>query len=643
MLLPIVAIFILFSAVNIYAIKERTRERIDSQMTTLALAYGHKFNEFLKTTSSTANILAGTLSINPDLTESEIYLLLEENLNNEALAYGMAVAFVPYQFNSKRKLFSPYVYRHDGQIIRKEIAEEAYDYTHPQWEWWHKPLASGKGEWTEPYFDEGAGNIMMSTYSTPFYKRGKIRGVVTIDIPLRELYAEFDVVEIRKDKLGVISSKGSVILSPRQNEIGLNVSDIVEKTYEIAVELLGKKHADAVREEMQLMINNMMAGKEGKMVTKGFHSLRDHWFFYAPITANGWSFIISIEESEAFKPVYTILWRSIGFFAILLFFLILSVTFVSGKFSRSLELLINRCQQIERMDFQPARETKFDFDEGRQLSNTLDRMSSALDAHFSVNEDIRIAKAIRHQSLPGSMPDIPGYQIEIWSRSTDDGGGEIYDVIDLQESEEVGLLLLKVSDIGIDATVKNAQLRAIFRTAVRQRVNPEQIARQMNDYLLLDSPLKGPVQAWFGLLNTANGVLASLSLGQNTLLHLLSENNSIQTYTGNLRLLSKQKELPVLKVRDIEFASEDVVVIVSEGVTTALNKKREIFSVARLELVVRENCQKSAANILEAIKGEFQTFTVASYVQTECTIIVIKRIAQDMEDSFISIPVGDNI
>ena len=42
--------------------------------------------------------------------------------------------------------------------------------------------------WSEPYFDEGAGNIIMSTYSIPFSRtngeRRVFTGIVTADISL---------------------------------------------------------------------------------------------------------------------------------------------------------------------------------------------------------------------------------------------------------------------------------------------------------------------------------------------------------------------------------------------------------------------------------------------------------------------------
>ena len=41
--------------------------------------------------------------------------------------------------------------------------------------------------WSEPYFDKGAGNILMSTYSATFRAGDSFGGVCTVDIDLARL------------------------------------------------------------------------------------------------------------------------------------------------------------------------------------------------------------------------------------------------------------------------------------------------------------------------------------------------------------------------------------------------------------------------------------------------------------------------
>ena len=72
----------------------------------------------------------------------------------------------------------------------------AYDYsniTNPDVEWFTAPrclfLLEGitTGYWTSPYFDAGAGNINMVTFSQPIVKGDKFLGIATIDIQVDDL------------------------------------------------------------------------------------------------------------------------------------------------------------------------------------------------------------------------------------------------------------------------------------------------------------------------------------------------------------------------------------------------------------------------------------------------------------------------
>ena len=283
-LVPVMAIFLLFAVENIVSTKEHERELIEAHMSDLAESYVHIFNGYLLKVSAQADIVADLLSAHPELDEQGIYQILEQNVKHSPLVYGMAVAFVPYQFDNKRKLFSPYVYRKQDKIRKIDIAESSYDYTEPQWEWWHKPIATGKGVWSEPYFDEGAGNIMMSTYSVPFYKHGKIRGVATIDIPLQQLNTEIKILGVTKYEMFLLSGKGRVLVSSDKNNIGLPVDEVIENKYQSVLKLMAKNDAEAMRKESYVLRDDMLSGKKGKRITKMGIESQERLVFLCPDT-----------------------------------------------------------------------------------------------------------------------------------------------------------------------------------------------------------------------------------------------------------------------------------------------------------------------------------------------------------------------
>lgn len=100
---------------------------------------------------------------------------------------GSTIALVP-GYNKKYPLYSPYVTRHweTSEIEVLSLATEEYDY--PSQEWFVKPFQSGEDYWSEPYFDEGGGNVLMTTFSKPVRgTSGNIAAILTADISLEWL------------------------------------------------------------------------------------------------------------------------------------------------------------------------------------------------------------------------------------------------------------------------------------------------------------------------------------------------------------------------------------------------------------------------------------------------------------------------
>ncbi len=97
---------------------------------------------------------------------------------------GSTIALVP-GYNKKYPLYSPYATRNleTGEIETLSLATDSYDY--PSQEWFTQPMASGEGYWSEPYFDEGGGNMLMTTFSMPVKdSKGRIAAILTADISL---------------------------------------------------------------------------------------------------------------------------------------------------------------------------------------------------------------------------------------------------------------------------------------------------------------------------------------------------------------------------------------------------------------------------------------------------------------------------
>lgn len=633
-LVPIIVLFSVFAINNMYMIKREAIKRVENHMTDLAISYASIVDGFLRPIEGAAIINANLVEETDVLSEKNIYKLLGLQVENNPIIYGAAIAFMPNQFSSEKRLFAPYVYRKNGKLTRIDIAESGYDYTDGKREWWSQAVATGKAVWSEPYFDEGAGNILMSTYSVPFYKENKLWGVATADIALNKISDQIHIPGIKGQEILVLSSTGKVILHWDKNAIGKSIYNVIKEKFQAVLMLAGNDQKDKLNEtktKLDYLVDKMIAGKAGVVNLNYLGVDSGFWSFYAPIESVGWSFSIRVKESEIFRVVYDQFLLSIIFFCLLLVLTIISVVLVSGKFSRSLEGLITRCQRIERLNFQLAQDESENIDEILQLSRTLNNMCLVLDSHYSIKEDERIAEAIRHHVLPLVDMKLEGYQIESWSNAGQDNCGEVFDIMNCslahsavkQGQLDLAFFLLDDADNGIDAAVKNGQLRAIFRTMVKQGRSLAEIAEQMNDYLINDLNLNGPVQMSIGTLSHHDATLSVLNLGQNGVLHFSTA--GAYQYKGYSQALATQKHLPGLQTTNFTLQTGAFFVLCSDGVLGAQNKQREQFSIQSIEQLIKRHPEQSAHNLIRSIQAEITDFTESAYLQTERSVIVIKR------------------
>ena len=116
-----------------------------------------------------------------------LYGITEKLLENNEFIYGSAIAFEPNYYSSYRQYFSPYSYRGDnGNIRSRQLGTETYNYHYM--DWYQIPKLLARPYWSEPYYDDGGGEEMMTTYSRPLYdSTGKLYAVITADLSMEWL------------------------------------------------------------------------------------------------------------------------------------------------------------------------------------------------------------------------------------------------------------------------------------------------------------------------------------------------------------------------------------------------------------------------------------------------------------------------
>ena len=183
--------------------------------------------------------------------------------------FGSAIALTGKQL-------SPYSYLKDGELVSTDaLGSASYDYKNK--EWYLKPLELGRGFWSEPYFDEGGGQMLMTTYSVPVSAgNGKVVAVLTADVSLDWLTSLVENIDVYPTAISmVVSGSGKIIVSPDE-DLSMTAS----------IQGLAAQAAPEDTSDYNKVNRAMLSGETGnfKVKTNG----KVNYVFFGAIESIGW-------------------------------------------------------------------------------------------------------------------------------------------------------------------------------------------------------------------------------------------------------------------------------------------------------------------------------------------------------------------
>jgi methyl-accepting chemotaxis protein len=216
----------------------------------------------------------------------ELRALLRSALAANPAIYGGTVAFEPRRFSPDRALFAPYYFR-SGTGLRFEWLDANVDYT--VLDWYVLPRELGRPVWSEPYFDEGGGRTLMSTYSVPFFETAgggrRVAGVATADVALEGLVETVAGIRVARSGYAfLISVNGVFVAHPdRRRLMREGLFDVAEETNDPELRRIGRE---------------MVRGRAGFAPIDNAVLGRDSFLCWAPVPGAGWSLGVVVPKRE---------------------------------------------------------------------------------------------------------------------------------------------------------------------------------------------------------------------------------------------------------------------------------------------------------------------------------------------------------
>lgn len=571
---------------------------------------------------------AAFLEIHTELSEKQLFELLHSNLNTNDLAYGSAIAFEVNKYKPDQGLFAPYVFRHEGAYKSIDIAEDSYDYSSGGWEWYSRPRLFSRPVWTEPFFDEGAGNILMVTYSVPFYRASEFAGVVTVDVNLAELQTQVKPEHESGMPFVIISSAGNFISHPDSEHIlNKSIQDLA---------------AASKRPDYISFAEEILRGREGSRDLKGITLVgipKDSltWIFYTPIESTGWIFSTAVAESKMTENVREQLQKGLLGICVLILLIIVSILLVSSRFTRPLEELSEAVVRVAAGELNAKVNAVSTQDEIGDLARGFNAMLDALNSNLRslgqemaarelVEKELNVARDIQASLLPHTFPPFPHryeFDLHALNQAARHVGGDFFDFF-LVDEDALIIVLADVSGKGVPAAIVMAVARTIIRNLGSSGASPAEILAETNRLLLENDNTSSFITLFIAYYEPSNGKLIYSNAGHQPP-YRLSEK-------GELTRFEEAGGTIVGMLDDVEYKNSETrvekgeyLIMYTDGVSEARSPSGNFYGESYFENLLISNAGASADEICELALNELNGFQ-AGKLSDDITLLVFRRL-----------------
>ncbi len=237
--------------------------------------------------------------------------------------------------------------------------------------------------------------------------------------------------------------------------------------------------------------------------------------------------------------------------------------------------------------------------------------------------ELEAGRSVQYALMPPQRPNIPGWDVWLYSEPANDVGGDLVDYIQLDDQRHA-LALGDVAGKGLRAALLMSKLQSTVRALVPGYTTLDELMSRINEIFMRDSLRSIFASLVYLELNSGDPKLRMVNAGHMPLL-LVKNNSGSVVHVGiqapGLGIVSEAKynEAP------LDMEQGDTLIVFSDGITEARNSGGMFFGEGRLIKIFKENSHLPPEQIGQRILKEIAWFRGDARVYDDISMIIMKK------------------
>lgn len=618
-----ILIFALFFIINRNISEKIILENVGKNVENLTISTVNKIESVIKSVQKIPDNQS-SLFQNFHFSADELKNLIRLSLETNPEIFGSCIAYKPYGFCKDSLYFAPYYYRSGDSLKFENLGNDLYHYFYL--DWYQIPKELEKAFWSEPYYDEGGGNILMCTYSVPFFKKIKEKkeflGIITVDISLKWLKKLMSKIKLFDNGYAfLLSGNGTFITHPDENLVlNQTVFSIAE---ERDLHKLRKIGRDMIKGNSNFVsYTSIVSGNEG-------------WIFYAPLKTNGWSMGVFIPSDELFVDLSNLNRKLLILGSIGIVLLLILIIFISHRLTKPLTKLAKITQTIGAGNFNANIQVSNASKEIVQLGNSINQMQLELKNYIKnlkettaakekIESELKIAHDIQQGIIPKIFPPFPEREdIDLYAvlDPARDVGGDLYDFFFIDDNK-ICFAIGDVSGKGVPASLFMAITRTLLRSKTTKNSSAKEIVNELNIELCKGNENSMFVTFFLCIMDTKTGIVEFCNAGHNYPFIIRNDNK--------IDCIEETHGTPIGIFEDINYKSgtfrlskNESIVLYTDGVTEAMDIDNNLYGDERLINLLSKSKYHHPKVITKTMVDDVNKFVGKAEQSDDITILIL--------------------
>lgn len=524
---------------------------------------------------------------------------------------GGGIWFEPYIIQPDKKRSCMYAFRNKNGGIEVDNAYESEEYNYFKQSWYIEIMSElrkgAKLFWSKPYYENIGAKTLMTTVGAGIYIEGKLIGLSTVDWQMDSILKK--IIEIKP-------TPGSFVLFADK------VND-----YIIASTETGAEDNNLMGKSLKILPWYSSSLKEGQT----FEYKGKKYIPYIKQLDNGMFLIVNVPVAEMFKEIVHHLGMLLGLLLISVFIIsIILYQVLQRNINKPILKLSQMAQRISRGHI----DTKIHLEEPLELArlaSVFNKMTQDIKkqvtqlAKFSsekekLESELAIAYTIQKSAMPEEFPENEYLDLAAFMNPAREVGGDFYDYFPIDEKHSA-FVMADVSGKGITAAMYMMSAKTVIKNMVQAGFSLGEAISRANDHLCGNSVQSMFVTVFIAVLNWENGEVEYVNAGH--CLPLRQTESGCDFIEVERNLVMGFMPSYEYKVGKFKLYPEEKLILYTDGVTEAQNKKGEMFGEERLKKILNKSFDTSKKTI-EHIRQEIRRFVNGAEQSDDITMLVIK-------------------